>query len=52
MKQGHLFDQEQGTGIAKKCEGREFCLVIYSKIGRRRTRGRRTSSLKRKNVPA
>ena len=22
MKQGHLFGKEQGTGIAKKCEGR------------------------------
>ena len=21
MKQGHLFGKEQGTGIAKKCEG-------------------------------
>ena len=22
MKQGHLFGKEQGTGIAKKCEGK------------------------------
>ena len=22
MKQGHLFDKEQGTGTAKKCEDR------------------------------